>query len=202
MQDASGGKLQLARFDSTDESNANAAASAGIQPFNLDKGAACFLGLNVISGAQKEVLPRLSPEWEPALQYDIDRLLQQIAAVQAPAGPAAVAPPSPEAVKFVKQLIPDVNAISAADADQIFHQQFLNDCAEAGTELEAQINAAQQEVAKAQATGSASDIENARQHLQQVQLAQADKLKQIAANLQLRMAAFQALKSVATNAVK
>lgn len=203
MQAAAGGKILVMRVDQPAETNANAATADGIQAFNLDKGDACFLGLVVIDGGKKESLSRLRPEWEPALQYDIDRAIERVAAASASATPKpVVASASPETVKFVKQLIPDVSVISTADADQIFHQQFLNECAEAGTELETQINAAQQEVARAQAGGVESDLEAARQHLQQVQLSQAEKLKQIAANLQLRMAAFEQMKAAATNSAK
>src|ERR1700690_3100495 len=43
---------------------ADAASADGIHPFNLDKGDACFLGLTVVCGGQKESLPQLQPEWE------------------------------------------------------------------------------------------------------------------------------------------
>lgn len=200
MQTAGGGNVQVVRLDETAGTNADAAAAAGIQAFNLDKGGACFLGLTVSGGAHSETLPRLFPQWEPALQYDIDRAIEQVMALDAPVVvKTELAKPAPETIKFVQQLIPDVSVISVADADQIFHQQFLNECADAGTELEKQINAAQEQVAKAEESGSATDLEAARQHLQQVQLSQADRLKQIAANLQLRLAAFQQLKAGATN---
>ena len=196
VEAAGGGNVRLTRIDQPAGTNADAADADGVQAFNLDKGDACFLGLAITGGTKKESLARLYPEWEPALQYDIDRAIERVAAASTPAPrPPSVAKTSPATVNFVKQLIPDVSAISVADADQIFHQQFLNEWAEAGTESEKQINIAQQQVAKAQAGGSASDLEAATQHLQQVQLSQAEKLKEIAANLQLRLAAFEELKS-------
>jgi hypothetical protein len=201
MEEAAGGNLQLVRVDQPAGTNADAADADGIQAFNLDKGDACFLGLAVAGGKKKESLARLYPEWEPALQYDIDRAIERVDVAPAPAQSApAIAKTSPETVAFVKQLIPDVSVISVADADQIFHQQFLNECAAAGTELEKQINAAQQQVAKAQAGGSVAEVEAATQQLQQVQLSQAEKLKEIAANLQLRLAAFEELKAAANSA--
>jgi hypothetical protein len=87
-------------------------------------------------------------------------------------------------------------------ADQIFHAEFMKQCAEAGTEMETQINAAQQQVVQAQTSGSPADLEAAQKNLSQVQLAQADKLKQVAARLQIQLAVFQRMKNSATNAAK
>jgi hypothetical protein len=66
-------------------------------------------------------------------------------------------------------------------------------------EMEAQINAAQQQVIQAQNGGSQAEIEAARKHLLQVQMAQTDKVKQVATRLQTRLAVFQTLKHPAAN---
>jgi hypothetical protein len=88
------------------------------------------------------------------------------------------------------------------EADRFFHEDFLKQCARAGAELEAQVNAAQQEVARAQNSGSPAELEAAQKHLAQVQLSRAEKLKEIAAHLQLQVAAFQLLKAAVTNSGK
>jgi len=203
VQAASGGKVQIASFDTPAETNTAAASADGLQPFNLDKGDACFLGLAIASGKNKESFARLQPEWEPALEYDLARAILRVAATAAPAKPAPeIAKPSPEIIASINRLIPDVNAASVEDADQIFHAEFMKQCAEAGTEMEAQINAAQQQVVQAQTSGSPADLEAAKKNLSQVQLAQADKLKQVAARLQIQLAVFQRMKNSATNAAK
>ena len=203
VQAASGGKIQLASLDTPTEANAAAAGADGLQPFNLDKGDACFLGLAIASGKNKESFARLQPEWEPALEYDLARAILRVAATAAPAKPAPeIAKPNPEIIASINRLIPDVNATSMEDADQIFHAEFMKQCAEAGTELETLINAAQQQVVQAQNNGSPADLTAAQKHLAEVQLAQADKLKQVAAQLQIRLAVFQRMKASATNAAK
>jgi hypothetical protein len=203
MQAASGGKVQIASFDTPAETNTAAASADGLQAFNLDKGDACFLGLAIASGKNKESFARLQPEWEPALEYDLARAILRVAATAAPAKPAPeIAKPSAEIIASINRLIPDVNATSVEDADQIFHAEFMKQCAEAGTEMETQINAAQQQVVQAQTGGSPADLEAAQKHLAQVQLAQADKLKQVAARLQIQLAVFQRMKAGTTNAVK
>ena len=203
VQAASGGKVQIASFDTPAETNTAAASADGLQAFNLDKGDACFLGLAIASGKNKESFARLQPEWEPALEYDLARAILRVAATAAPARPAPeIAKPSAEIITSINRLIPDVNATSVEAADQIFHAEFMKQCAEAGTEMETQINAAQQQVVQAQTSGSPADLEAAQKNLAQVQLAQADKLKQVAARLQIQLAVFQRMKAGTTNAVK
>jgi len=198
MQTASGGKIQLASFSTPD-----AASAGGIQPFNLEKGDACFLGLTIASGKNQEVFARLSPEWEPALEFDLARAIQRVAAPVVPAGPAPeVAQPSPEIIASINRLIPDVSGVTADQADQIFHAEFLKQCSEVGTEAENQINAAQQKVMQAQTSGDTAGLEAAQKNLAQVQLAQGEKLKDIATQLQTRLAVFQRMKAGTNNATK
>ena len=200
-QQAGDGKIFVTRFQKF--SDADAASADGITPFNLDKGEACFLGLAVASGKNTEALARLQPEWEPALEFDLARAIQRVAATAAPAKPAPeVAKPSPEIIASINRLIPDVSAVSVEQADQIFHAEFVKQCAEVGTEVEAQINAAQQQVVNAQNSGSPADLEAAQKNLAQVQLAQGERLKEIAAQLPIRLAVFKQMKSASTNEAK
>ena len=85
VQAAAGGKIQLTSLDAPVETNAAAASADGIQPFNLDKGDACYLGLAIISGKDKESLARLQPEWEPALESDLVRAILRVATAASPA---------------------------------------------------------------------------------------------------------------------
>jgi hypothetical protein len=201
MQAASHGNIQLSVVDAPAETNSAAASADGVQAFNLEKGDACFLGLAIASGKNHESFARLSPEWEAALEFDLARAIQRVAATAAPARPAPeVAQPSTEIIASIHRLIPDVNATSTGQADQIFHAEFVKQCAEIGTETEAEFNAAQQKVVEAQNSGDAAALETARKNLAQVQLAQGEKFKNLAAQLQTRLAVFQQMKSGATNA--
>lgn len=198
--EASGGKLLVTRIDTGSDTNAAAAAAGGIQAFNLDKGDACFLGLTLTSGANKETIAQLQPEWESALPYDLVRTILRVAAAPAPAPiPREVAQPSAEIVNSIKTLIPDVSTVSVEDADQIFHSEFLKECAVAGTEMQEQLKDAQDQVVNAQDNGTAEELTVAQNNLLKVQLAQGERLKQIAADLQTRMAVFQKMKTEATN---
>ena len=126
-----------------------------------------------------------------------------MAASAAPAQPAPeIARPSAEVVASINRLIPDVNATSVETANQIFHAEFMKQCGEASTEIETEMNAAQQRVVQAQNSGSPTDLAAAQKNLSEVQLAQGEKIKQIAARLTAQMAVFQRLKAGATTSVK
>ena len=198
MQTASGGQLQVIRIDTPADTNAAAASAEGIQAFNLDKGEACFLGITVASGKNQEALARLQPAWEPALQFDLARAIERVTAVPPAPKPAPeIAKPSQEIVSSIRQLVPDVNATSLADADRIFHADFLKQCVAASQKFQEEINTATEQVTRAQSNGSAADEETARKQLQELQLTQGEKLKALAARLQIQLAVFQQMKDAA-----
>ena len=200
FQNANPEKIQVVRNVSA--TGADAAAADGLRPFNLEKGEACFLGVTVANGDRKESLAQLQPEWESALPSDLARAILRVAAETPPPAVAKSVPLTPAVTNEILRLIPNLNATSAEDANRIFHQDFLNQCAKAGAEMEAQINAAAQEVVKAQNSGSPADLEAARKKLSQVQFDQTEKLKEVAAHLQLQLDAFQQMKAAATNSPK
>lgn len=195
MQVASNGKVEVIHLESPAGTNTTAASTDGIQAFNLDKGEPCFLGLAITSGKSREAFARLQPDWEPALQYDLVRAISRVAAGNIAATPVPVAKPSPEIIDSVKKLIPDVNAVTPQQADQILHDEFMKQCSVIGAETATKIQAAQQSVVKAEAGGSQTEIEAARKNLLQVQLAQGEKLKALAAQLQSQLAVFQQMKA-------
>jgi hypothetical protein len=200
FQNANPAKIQIVR--NVSPAGADAAAADGLRPFNLEKGEACFLGVTVANGDRKESLAQLQPEWESALPSDLARAILRVAAETPPPVVVKSIPLTPAVTNEILKLIPDINATSAEDANRIFHQDFLNQCAKAGAEMEAQINAAAQEVVKAQNGGSAADLEAARKKLSQVQFEQTEKLKEVAAHLQLQLDAFQQMKAAAANTPK
>jgi len=202
VQAGSAGKIQVTRLDATAAMNVAAAEAEGIQAFNLDKGDACFLGLVIAGGKNRETFGRLQPEWESALPSDLARAILRVAAETPPPVAAKVVPLTPAITNEILKLIPDIKATSPEDANRIFRQDFLDQCAKAGVEMEAQINAAAQEVVKAQTSGSPADLEAARKKLSQVQFDQTEKLKEVAAHLQLQLDAFQQMKAATTNSVK
>jgi hypothetical protein len=192
-QRVAGGKISVTRHHSL--SDADAASADGIKPFNLDKGDACFLGLTVVCGGQKESLPQIQPEWEPALEFDLARAILHVTATPATAVVKASAPASPETTNEILRLIPDINGTSLEEGIGILREATVNKFREAGAEMEKQIQAAQQQASDAQNSQSGAGQQAAMKHLQQVQLDQAEKLKQIAAQLQAQISAFEQMKA-------
>jgi hypothetical protein len=203
VQAAGGDKIQLSSVTEPAETNITAATADGIQPFNLDKGDACFLGIVVTSGKNTETLARLQPEWEPALESDLARAILRVAGTIAPVKLAPeVAKPSSETIAAINRLIPDASAVSTEQAGKIFSAEYLKQCGEVGAEMEALVNAAAQQVVQAQNSGSAADLEAAQKKLSQAQVTQGERLKDLAVQLQIQQAVFQQMKAGATNGVK
>ncbi len=199
FQNANTAKIKIVPLISPAPTNAAAAAAEGLQAFNLNKGEGCFLGLSIVSGTRKETLPRLDPAWEDALPFDLTRAILSVTASGAPVAAPTTVALTPSITNEILRLIPDVRSTSVGDADRIFHGEFMRQCGVVGAEMESQINAAAQAVIRAQNGGSPAELEAARKHLAEVQMQQTEKLREIAAHLQLQLAAFQEMKAAATH---
>lgn len=197
---ASGGKLTVVRYPSRSDDAANAAAADGIKPFNLDKGDACFLGLTLTCKSRKESLSQLAPEWEQALESDLTRALERVttASPQAPLSRSAVAAPvtKPDAavIEEVRQLLPNLAAVSVEEGTRALREKALKTFGEATKEIDAKVEEARQQLVQVQANGSAGEQAAALKQFQELQTQQTEKLKQIAARLQSQIAALEYLK--------
>ena len=200
FQSANDGKIHVTRNVSTSGSNADAASADGIHPFNLDKGAACFLGLTVACGGQKESLPQLQSEWEPALEFDLARAIFHVTATPATSVVKASALVSPEVTNEIVRLIPDLKGTSLDDGTRILREAALQEFTAAGTETEDKLKVAQQQLRDAQNGHSEAEQQAAMKHLQEVQLEQGEKYKQIATRLLAQLAVFQQMKAAASAA--
>lgn len=202
FQSANDGQIRVTRNVSTSASDAGAAAADGIHPFNLDKGDACFLGITVASRERKESLPQLQPEWEPALEFDLARAILQVTAAPASAVVKASAPVSPEVTNEIARLIPNLKSTSLEDGTRILREAAFEAFTTTGAQMEDQIKAAQQKLSEAQSGGSEAEQQAAMKHLQQVQLEQGEKYKQIAARLQVQLAVFGQMKAAPATGAK
>ena len=202
FQQESGGRLKLVQVSEPSDAQANAAVADGVPPFNLEKGDACFLGVVLACKDRKESFPQLQPDWEPALEFDLDRAIERLTANQSPPAPAPVqdTKATEEAINDVNRLIPNVKAISLEEGTRILNEASLNELTSAGAEMDNQIKAAQQAVADAQKGNSPEALQAAKKQLLKVQLEQTDKIKQIATQMQLRLTAFQQLKDASSSA--
>jgi hypothetical protein len=193
FQQVAGGKISVT--SRTSLSDADAASADGLTPFNLDKGAACFLGLTVVCRGQKESLAQIQPEWEPALEFDLARAILHVTATPATSIVKASATVSPEVTNEIVRLIPDLKGTSLEDGTRILREATLKEFTAAGIEMEGKLKVAQQQLSDAQNGQSEAEQQDAMKHLQEVQLEQGEKYKQIAARLQDQLAVFQQMKA-------
>ena len=197
-QQEAGGKVKVTTFSSQSNTNANAAVTDGMQPFNAEKGEACYLGLALVMKARKETLPRVAPEWAQALEPDLTRAIVRLQeATRVAAAPMAISHVNTAAVQEVKALIPNLADVSMEAGKEILRNAALKDLSTAAKEMEAQVKEAQQRLAGAQGDRSETNQQAAVKYLQQIQAEQAARIQQIAARAKAQMDAFQQLQAAA-----
>ena len=192
-QQAAGGKVVLS---APTNANPNAALADGIKAFNLDKGEGCYLGLVLSCAEKREVLAQLSPEWEPALEADISRAILRLTegplTARTASGTSMV---DPAVMEQIKRSIPNPDAVSLDEGTKTLREVALKEFTAAVNEGQGQIKQAQVRLLEAGKNGSTTDQETAKQNLQQVQGAQAQKLEEIVLQSQARIDAFKQLKA-------
>ena len=192
-----GRNITITRHTSRSDADLDAAASDGISAFNLDKGEPSFLGLSVAQKDQKEALPRITPEWEQALEADLTRAILRVSGAQSLAALAdAAAQADPSAVEEVKRAIPNFDAVPVDQGRQILREGTLKELKTATAEMQSQIQEAQQRLSEAQTAKSEAGQKAAMKQLQQAQAAQTEKIKEITARLRSRITALERLKGV------
>jgi hypothetical protein len=194
-EQAAGGKIKFELVNSISTATANAALADGIQPFNMDKGDACYLGLVVLYQGQKTILASLAPEWEQAIEPDLSRAIAS--AIQAAPPP----PPAPKSdvasVAAVRQAIPNLDAVSVEDGSRQLRVAALSHFKQTAQAMQAQISQAEEHLLQAQSNQSETDQAAALKELQQAQKNQAEKLREIALASKAQLEALRQLKGAA-----
>jgi hypothetical protein len=197
-QQHAGDKIKVIRFTPQSNLNPNAAAADGIHAFNLDKGEPSYLGLALTFKGRKELLPRLLPEWEQAVEPDLTRAIARLLdAAQPVPAPVSVSQVNTNAIQEVRALIPDLSAVSVEEGNRLIQEAALKDFAAAAKEMQVQVKEAEKLLGQAQNSGSEADRQAAMKTLHQVQAEQNKKLKQIAAKAKAQTEALEQLKAAA-----
>lgn len=192
---AAGDKIRLARFDNQTNANPNAALADGIRGFNLDQGDGCYLGVALSCNGKKEVLPQLSPDWEPALEADLSRALQHLTETLSREQNVTPSPLETTTIAELRQRVPGLDSMPLEEGLRALREDSIKEFAAAVAELQARVQQAQARLVQAKNGGSASEQDAAMKELQNVQDEQARKLKEIAASAQLRLDTFKRLKA-------
>ena len=189
---AADGKIKVTRFKSIADASANAAAD-GLTPFNMDKGDACYLGLAVFENGRREVLGQLAPEWLAAIEPDLSRAIERLNRSANPGAVVATAI-SPAVTEEVKRSLPKWDTVSIEEGTKILRNASLAEFKAALDQSQAQLQQAEQQLIKAQNSGSEAEQQVAMGRLQQLQSEQTEKLKQISMNAEAQIRAFQQLR--------
>jgi hypothetical protein len=187
-----GGKIKVTRVTSVSEATYHAAEADGLKPFNLDKGAACFLGIAVIRGTQKQSLATLAMDWEPALESDVSRAIADVdAATPRPARPAKA---NVATIEAVKRVLPNLDSVTVAEGAQKLRAASLAQFEKTATEMQARVKQAEDRFLQAQNSHSDAEQTAALKDLKQVQKDQEARLKEIVFESKAQLEALQQLK--------
>ena len=197
------GNLRMIQADPRADAAAKAAAGvAGVVPFRSENGEVVYLGLAVENGARVEVVAPLAPEWEAALESDVSRAIVRATAARGTAmqsvsqTPSQPAPIDPALSEELLRTFPDLATRSFAELAQVLRERALTEFKSAALEMQAKVTATQQALADAQGNNSEAAQQAALQTLQQLQAGQSEKLKEVTARLQERIAVLERLKNV------
>src|SRR5262249_20761529 len=153
------------------------------------------LGIALSCSAKREVLPQLSPDWEPALEADVSRAIQRVS--DTASRPKISASPVKEDRALVEQIqseIPNLASLSLEDATRVVRENSLKVFTETATRMNELVQEATTDYVEAQKQGSAADQQEALKKLQAAQAAETETLKEIAAESQLRIEAIKKIK--------
>jgi hypothetical protein len=194
-EQAGGDRVRVTRCNSSTNFSAKAAQADDIRAFNNDKGDACFLGIAVECDGQKQSLSHLAPEWEQALEPDLTRAIAR--AAEANAGAKSQTRSDTATLDAVKRLFPNLEAVSLEAGTKVLRDAGLAQFKQAVEEMNVKVKEAQERLIQAQGDQSEASQRAATEELRRIQAKGTDKLKQIAINTHLQVAALQQLKKAA-----
>ena len=191
--DAGGGNIVIKHFESGDGVQP-AAIADGIEPVRVQAGEMDYLGVAVVGGGQKAVLPRIAPEWEGALEFDLSRAIARVTGGSS-AGEVVVNPKATDSTTAQELLkaMPDVTSLSLAETTAKLRDQGLEEFKAAVSHIQSELQSAHRQLAEAQQQGGSAE-EVARKKLQQLEAEQATRLGEISQRMQSRIEAASQLK--------
>lgn len=189
-----GGKVKAIRHSDISTAGSDAARAAGVQPLDPD-GGFTYLGLVVKADRRKEVLPRIPPQWSPALEYDVARMIERVGKtpfVQKVAEDVALAKSASESVQ---QAIKDPASTSLEEGTRQLREAAQKRFEEVVKTMKAELAAAQERVRKAEQDNDVAGRAAAAAELQKLQLAQREKMTALTLEAQAQVEAWTKLKA-------
>lgn len=195
IESAAAGKVKVRREDAFSAAGTRAAQAAGLEPLDTDRSEHSYLGLAAMASGRKEVLTRILPEWEQAIEADLARLLERAGKapfVQRPPADLAV---ERAAAESVKTAIVDPEKISLEDGLKILREAAQKRFEVAVKAMQADLAAAQQKVLEAERSQSEAARAAAVEQLKQVQATHGEALEALTHEAQAQIEAWTKAKS-------
>jgi len=190
------GKLSLHVFDTASETNLASAATDGLRAFNLEKGAASYLGLAIQSGSHKRTVPLLSPEYEAALESDVVRAIAAVDEAVKTSRPVTQPEELPVAgPDDLKAALPDVATVSLETGTRRLREQMNEALLKNGREHEARLAELETLLKRARESGSAAEQEEARKAVAEAERANVKRMQSIMTETMARIRALEQVKS-------
>jgi len=190
---AADSRIQVRRHEVRTAEDQQAAVQAGIQPFHLERGGAAFLGLVIESGERRQVLARLDPAWQRALEFDVARAVQ---AVVEPAGVAVVEPTEQEraALSEVRAVLGEVESVSLEDGARRLREAALQEFRRVAESFGARQEELRRRFQEAEQRSDAGTQKALLEELQRLQAEQTASLQRLAERLQVQLEAWNRIK--------
>jgi hypothetical protein len=202
-QQVSQGMVRVIRRDPLNESEAEAvAAEEGVKPWLLDGGGVCYLGLAVVQNARSASLPRLTPEWEFALEPDVTRAIVSVTRASATVPQRqteARAEDTANALQTVEERIPNLSTVSLEEGTKILREASLQEFIAAVNATQPEIDAVEQRMRSMEGQMSEDQRQAFLSQIQQLQATQKQELGKITSALEAQIEALKALKGIQPN---
>ena len=192
--EAGGSRIQLRRHEVRTVEDQQAAVQAGIQPFHLERGGAAYLGLVIESGERRQVLARLDPAWERALEFDVARAVQAV--VMEPRGVGVVEPTEQEraALSEVRALLGEVESVSLEDGARRLREAALQEFRRAAESFGARQEELRRRFQEAEQRSDAGAQQALLEELRRLQAEQTAAFQRLAERLQVQLEAWNRFK--------
>lgn len=192
------GEVSVVRITDYTQDNLDAAFKGGLRVFGLEKGDGCYLGMVVEHDDQKQILARLSEEWERAIEFDLSRAIATVEnGSPAPTSPTRNSKTEIAAARELLHAKPELASASVDKGTEILRRAALDDFQLAVKDSQSKLQAAEQHFKDAEKANSEAGKLAARNEILQIQADQLQKTKAISERLQQQIAVFQQIKRTA-----
>jgi len=173
------------------------AQAEGIELLPMGRGSLGWLGISISQSGRRIALPRLEMDWEPALEFDISRAIQQVQ--QDHIGESgslsrSTTAPDASALHSLEEKIENLASVSFEEGARILREDAVAEFRKIALETQRLTSETQRRLEQATTSGSDADRQQALDELRALETQQAQRTREVARQLQRQLAALEHLK--------